>query len=87
MLQYCNIQLAACYKSKKIVRVDKKCHIGRTYDDFEAFMKEHPDFNVVEMDSVEGSRDSTKVLLTLFFRNCSLMLAYLREACLKTRLW
>ena len=67
-------------KSKKVVRVDKKCHIGRTYEDFEAFMKEHPDFNVVEMDSVEGTRESTKVLLTLFFRNCSLMLAYLREA-------
>lgn len=49
-------------KSKKIVRVDKKCHIGRTYDDFEIFMKDHPDFNVVEMDSVEGSRDSTNVL-------------------------
>ena len=67
-------------KSKKVVRVDKKCHIGRTYEDFEAFMKGHPDFNVVEMDSVEGTRDSTKVLLTVFFRNCSLMLAYLREA-------
>lgn len=67
-------------KSKKVVRVDKKCHIGRTYDDFEAFMKEHPDFNVVEMDSVEGSRDSTNVLLTLFFRNCTYMLAFLREA-------
>lgn len=67
-------------KSKKVVRVDKKCHIGRTYEDFEAFIKGHPDFNVVEMDSVEGTRDSTKVLLTVFFRNCSLMLAYLREA-------
>ena len=67
-------------KSKKGVRVDKKCHIGRTYEDFEAFMKEYSDFNVVEMDSVEGTKDSTKVLLTLFFRNCSLMLAYLREA-------
>ncbi|MFQ9620206.1 MAG: hypothetical protein ACLRZF_12155 [Waltera sp.] len=43
-------------KSKKVVRVDKKCHIGRTYEDFEAFMKGHPDFNVVEMDSVEGTR-------------------------------
>ena len=26
-------------KSKKVVRVDKKCHIGRTYDDFEAFIR------------------------------------------------
>lgn len=67
-------------KSKKVVHVDKKCHIGRTYEDFEAFMEEHPDYAVVEMDSVEGTRDSTKVLLTLFFRNCTCMLAYLREA-------
>lgn len=67
-------------KKKKTVRVDKKCHVERTYEDFEAFMKEHPDYAVVEMDSVEGTRDSTKVLLTLFFRNSTCMLAYLREA-------
>ena len=43
-------------------------------------MEEHPDYAVVEMDSVEGKRDSTKVLLTLFFRNSTCMLAFLREA-------
>ena len=32
------------------------------------------------MDSVEGKCDSLKVLLTLFFRDSSLMLAFLREA-------
>lgn len=67
-------------KKKKTVRVDKKCHVGRTYEDFEVFMKEHPDYAIVEMDSVEGTKDSTKVLLTLFFRNSTCMLAYLREA-------
>ena len=67
-------------KKKKSVRVDKKCHIGRTYEDFEIFMAKHPDYNIVEMDSVEGTRDTTKVLLTLFFRNSTCMLAYLREA-------
>lgn len=67
-------------KKKKSVRVDKKCHTGRTYEDFEVFMAEHSDYTVVEMDSVEGTRDSTKVLLTLFFRNSTCMLAYLREA-------
>lgn len=67
-------------KSKKHVRVDKKCHVGRTYEDFEKFMEKHPDFAVVEMDSVEGNRDSTKVLLTLFFRNSTCMLAFLRDA-------
>lgn len=67
-------------KKKKAVRVDKKCHVGRTYEDFEAFVRANPDKAVVEMDSVEGKRDSTKVLLTLFFRNSSFMLALLREA-------
>lgn len=67
-------------KKKKTVRIDKKCHVGRTYEDFLAFMEEHPDYAVVEMDSVEGKRDSTKVLLTLFFRNSTCMLAFLRDA-------
>jgi IS30 family transposase len=67
-------------KSRKKVRIDKKCHVGRTYEDYVAFMEEHPDYAVVEMDSVEGKRDSTKVLLTLFFRNSTCMLAFLRDA-------
>ena len=41
-------------------------------------MEAHPDIPVVEMDTVEGKRGG-KVLLTLFFRNCNLMLAYIRE--------
>lgn len=67
-------------RKKKVVHVDKLCHVGRTYEDFQKFMEKYPDLNVVEMDSVEGTRDSLKVLLTLFFRDCSLMLAFLREA-------
>lgn len=67
-------------RKKKTVHVDKLCHVGRTYEDFRKFMEVNPDLSVVEMDSVEGTRDSLKVLLTLFFRNCSLMLALLREA-------
>lgn len=67
-------------RKKKVVHIDKLCHIGRTYEDFQKFMEKHPDLNVVEMDSVEGTRDSLKVLLTLFFRDCSLMMAFLREA-------
>ena len=67
-------------RKKKVVHIDKLCHVGRTYEDFQKFMEKHPDLNVVEMDSVEGTRDSLKVLLTLFFRDCSLMMAFLREA-------
>ena len=67
-------------RKKKTVHIDKLCHVGRTYEDFRKFMEANPDLSVVEMDSVEGTRDSLKVLLTLFFRNCSLMLAFLRDA-------
>ena len=64
---------------KKPVRVDKQCHVGRTYEDFEAYLAANPDVPVVEMDSVEG-RKGGKVLLTIYFRNCSLMLAFIRDA-------
>ena len=66
-------------KKKKPLRVDKQCHKGRTYEDFLEYMEAHPDIPVVEMDTVEGKRGG-KVLLTLFFRNSSLMLAYIRES-------
>ena len=66
-------------KKKKPLRVDKQCHLGRTYDDFLEYTAANPDIPIVEMDSVEG-RKGGKVLLTLFFRNCNLMLAYIRDA-------
>lgn len=65
---------------KKTIRLDKGCHKGRTYQDFLQYVEEHPDLPIVEMDSVEGTKNSGKVLLTIFFRNCSVMLAFLRNA-------
>lgn len=60
-------------------KVDKKCRIGRTYEDFEKYCEEHPDLPVVEIDSVEGVKGSA-VLLTIYFRQQNLQLAYYREA-------
>lgn len=54
--------------------------LGRTYEDFLAYLENHPELSIVEMDTVHGTR-SGKVLLTFFFRNCSLMLAFLLDAC------
>lgn len=59
--------------------MDKKCHVGRTYADFQAFIEKNPHVNVCEMDTVEG-RKGGKVLLTIFFRNCDLQLMYLRDS-------
>ena len=65
-------------KKKKPVRVDKKCHVGRTHDDYLVYIEANPDTNTVEMDSVEG-RKGGKVLLTIYFPNCALMLAFIRD--------
>jgi IS30 family transposase len=50
---------------------------GRTYQDYLSYQESHPDTNIVEMDTVVGCEGSHKVLLTLFFRSCKLMLIYL----------
>ena len=50
---------------------------GRTYKDFQKYMEENPEVNVVEMDTVKGTNESGKVMLTMLFRNCSLMLIFL----------
>lgn len=64
-------------RKKPSVRVDKQCHLGRTYEDFLEYTAANPDTPVVEIDSVEG-RKGGKVLPTVFFRNSNLMLAFLR---------
>ena len=53
----------------------------RTYVDFEAYTSAFPDLNVVEMDTVKGSRTSGKCLLTLLFRSCSFMILILLPNC------
>ena len=53
----------------------------RTFVDFEHFMNAHPDYDVVEMDTVKGSRSAGKCLLTLLFRSCSFMLIILLPDC------
>ena len=65
-------------KTKPVVhKVDSTCRIGRTYADFNKHMEESHTA-VVEMDSVIG-RIGGKVLLTLMFKSCDLMLAFIRE--------
>lgn len=57
--------------------VDTGIFENRTYKDFLSLLEEHPDLNVVEMDTVVGCEGSHKVFLTLYFRCCKLMLIYL----------
>lgn len=65
-------------KTKQVEhKVDSRCRIGRTFTEFNAFM-EQSGVQAVEMDSVIG-RIGGKVLLTLMFKSCDLMLAFIRE--------
>lgn len=59
--------------------MDREFRKGRSYEDFQKLLKENPSTAVVEMDIVEGSKGG-KVLLTMMFRNCSLMIAFLLES-------
>lgn len=82
----CNIDLRrkVCRKSSRKksgpeLHVDKKCHVGRTYADFLAYIEKHPDIPVREMDTVEG-RKGGKVILTIFFRDCDVQLMIIRDS-------
>lgn len=67
-------------KTHLVKRNDQAFRVNRTYDDFCSYMSANPLANVVEMDTVHGTKGG-KSLLTLFFRNCSLMIALLLESC------
>lgn len=65
-------------KSKPVEhKVDSSCRLGRSYADFQKF-REISDIQVVEIDSLLG-RVGGKVLLTMMFKSCDLMLAFIRE--------
>lgn len=65
--------------TKSPFKVDRKCRIGRTYNDYRKHLSSNPGLSVVEMDSVEGIKGG-KVLLTLHFVVPQLMLAFIRDA-------
>ena len=55
---------------------DQSYREGRTYEDYEAFMK-YSGLSVVEMDTVKGVRERGKRLLTMIFQDNSVMLLFL----------
>jgi IS30 family transposase len=58
-------------------KVDTGCRIGRNYLEFGKFIKDSG-VQAVEMDTVKGGC-AGKVLLTLMFKSCDFMLAFIRE--------
>ena len=65
-------------KKKLTLKINRSCREGRTYEDFKAYMKQHPGSAVVQLDSVEGTKGG-KVLLTIHIVSCELMLMFLRD--------
>ena len=73
------------YKQRKKSRyepstgcLNQTYRIGRTYQDYESVVnRRFSDFEVVEMDTVKGCRESGKRLLTMIFRDNSVMLLFL----------
>ena len=60
-------------------KIDRKCRIGRTMKDYEAYMRQHPDAIPAQMDSVVGGEGSSKVLLTFRFQG-DYMPIFLRDS-------
>ena len=61
-------------------RKEREILINRKYDDFQKFISNHPDFNIVEMDTVEGLKDETDCFLTLLWRKSKFMLIFKLES-------
>ena len=67
-------------KKKKSInhKVDSKCRQGRNFDDYHAYMEDHPDSIVCQIDTVEGKKGG-KCILTLCFVTLKFQFGILRE--------
>ena len=62
---------------KPTIRFDNIIRTGRTLKDMEEYIENHPNANIVEMDTVIGKFEDKKCIMTLYFRNSKLMLMFL----------
>ena len=72
------------YKSRKEdsprrTREEAKVRINRTYKDFQKFLEEHKEYNIIEMDTVEGIKGG-KVMLTMIFVTYQFMLIFILDS-------
>ena len=61
-------------------RKEREILINRKYYDFQKFISNHPDYNIVEMDTVEGLKDENDCFLTLLWRKSKFMLIFKLES-------
>lgn len=65
------------YKHKISNSDMKRLKEGRGYEDYVQYSLSHPELNIVQMDTVKGTKDSKKTLLTLHFLKTNFQLAIL----------
>lgn len=61
----------------KTISKDNIIKKGRKYNDFEEYIKNNPNADIVEMDTVIGKFEDKKCILTIYFRKSKLMLMFL----------
>ena len=61
----------------KTITKDNIIKIGRRFEDFEKYIENNSQANIVEMDTVIGKFEDKKCILTLYFRTSKLMLMFL----------
>jgi len=61
----------------KTITKDNIIKKGRRMSDFEEYVKNNPQANIVEMDTVIGKFEDNNCIMTLYFRDCKLMLMFL----------
>lgn len=66
-------------KKNKETNFNIQVRLNRTYEDYLKFVEMNPTFSIVQMDTVEGPKESNKVLLTLLLKKYNLMLIFLLE--------
>jgi IS30 family transposase len=79
-----DLRRKVAYKKRYQHKIDKtllkKIKQGRTYEDYQNYIKANPDASIVEMDTVISAGECNKVLLTLHFVKYHFQLAYILES-------
>ena len=65
-------------KKSRELKVDKKCRVNRTYENYLKYMEEHSDETILEGDTVEGIKGG-KCILTLSWPSWSFQIGILRD--------
>lgn len=78
-----NLSRSSNYKPRKDnteikpIRNDNIIKLGRRLKDYEKYISEHPNANIVEMDTVIGKAEDTNCIMTLCIKKYKLMLMFL----------